>query len=217
MNEHDHEPIPGMPAPLPADEAIHWQGAPDWKTLARRAMRVRLVSVWFALLIIWGIAAGLADGTPIAAVAVSAARLVGLAVVAVALLGLFAWLVARTTLYTITSRRVVMRFGIALPITIQIPFAKIQAADLCGWPDGTGDIAVSLSPGERIAYLVLCPHARPWTFGRARPSLRSIQDAAEVARILGRALAASTSQPAPAVAAPIPAGTGDRAPVPAAA
>jgi len=217
MNEHDHEPIPGLPAPLPANEAILWQGAPGWKTLARRAMRVRLVSAWFALLIVWGLTAGLADGTPLAEVAVSAARLVGLAVVAVALLALFAWLVARTTLYTITSRRVVMRFGIALPITIQIPFAKIQAAGLCAWPDGTGDIAVALLPGERIAYLVLCPHARPWTFGRAQPSLRSIPDAAAVSRILGRALAASASQPAPAVSAPMPAGTGDRAHVPAAA
>ena len=54
MNEHDHEPIPGLPAPLPANEEILWQGAPDWKTLARRAMRVRVVGVWFALLIVWG-------------------------------------------------------------------------------------------------------------------------------------------------------------------
>ena len=90
-------------------------------------------------------------------------------------------------------------------------------AGLRGWPDGTGDIALSLLPGERIAYLVLCPHARPWTFGRAQPSFRSIPDAAAVAQILGRALAASASQPARAVTAPVPAGSEDRAPVPAAA
>jgi hypothetical protein len=217
MNEHDFEPIPGLPAPLPANEAILWQGAPDWQTLARRAMRVRLVTAWFALLIVWGTAAGVADGTPLAEVTLSAARLAGLAMVALALLGLFAWLVARTTLYTVTSRRVVMRFGVALPITIQIPFAKIQGASLCGWLDGTGDIALSLLPGERIAYLVMCPHSRPWTFGRAQPSFRSISDAAAVAQILGRALAASASQPARAVTAPVPAGSEDRAPVPAAA
>ena len=217
MNEHDYEPIPGLPAALPAGESILWQGAPDWKTLARRAMRVRLVAGWFALLIGWGIAAGLSDGMPLAAIAVSTVRLIGMAAVAVALLGLFAWLVARSTLYTITSRRVVMRFGIALPITFQIPFAKIQEAVLCAWPDGTGDIAVSLMPGERIAYLVLWPHARPWTFGRARPSFRSIPEAGRVARILGRALAVSASQPARAVTTPVSAGAGDRAPVPAAA
>ena len=217
MNEHDYEPFPGLPAPLPADEAILWQGAPDWKTLARRAMRARLVSAWFALLIVWGVAGGMADGTPPGELAVSAARLAGLAVVAVALLALFAWLASRTTLYTITSRRVVLRFGIALPITIQIPFSRMQAAGLRAWADGTGDISVSLAPGERLAYLVLCPHARPWTFGRAQPSFRSIPDAAAVAQILGRALAASASQPARAVTTPAPAGNEDRETVPAAA
>ncbi len=217
MNEHDYEPVPGLPAPLPVNEAILWQGAPDWKTLARRAMRVRLIAAWFALLIVWGFVAGLGDGTPLAAVAVSAAWLACLATVAVALLGLFAWLAARTTLYTITSQRVVMRFGIALPITIQIPFAQIQAADLRTWRDGTGDVSVALSPGERVAYLVLCPHARPWTFGRAQPSLRSIPNAAAAAQILGRALAGSASQPARAVTTPVAAGNKDRAPVPAAA
>ena len=33
--------------------SLFWrEGAPDWKTLARRAMRVRMVSAWFALLMI---------------------------------------------------------------------------------------------------------------------------------------------------------------------
>ena len=62
MNEHDYEPVPGLPAPLPANEAILWQGAPDWKTLARRAMRVRLIAAWFALLIVWGFVAGSGTG-----------------------------------------------------------------------------------------------------------------------------------------------------------
>jgi hypothetical protein len=218
VNEHDYEPIPGLPAPLPENESILWQGAPDWQTLARRAMRVRVIAAYFGLLLAWGIAAGWSDGTSLAEIAMSAARLCGLAVVALALLALFAWLVARTTLYTITSRRVVMRFGIALPITLQIPFAKIQAAGLHSWPGGTGDIALSLLPGERVAYLVLCPHARPWTFGRAQPSLRSIADAETAAQILGRAFAAASSQPARAVTAPAPAaGVGEHLPMPAAA
>jgi hypothetical protein len=217
MNEHEYEPTPGLPANLPGGETILWQGAPDWMTFARRTMRVRIVSAYFALLIVWGVASGLADGAAVPAVATSAARLAGLAVVAVGLLALFAWLVARTTLYTITSRRVVMRFGIALPITLQIPYIKIDSAGLHAWPTGAGDIALTLSAGQRAAYLVLWPHARPWAFARARPSFRCVPDAAEVARVLGRALAASASQPAPAVATPVGGDSGERTPMPAAA
>jgi hypothetical protein len=161
--------------------------------------------------------AGLADGTPVLQLAVSSLRLSALAVVAVALLALFAWLVARTTLYTITTRRVVLRFGIALPITLQIPFQKIDAAGCHVWPNGAGDLALSLSKTQRVAYLVLWPHARPWKLGRAEPTLRGIPEAASVAQILGRALAASASQPAQAVTLPVPAETGTGAHLPAAA
>ncbi len=85
------------------------------------------------------------------------------------------------------------------------------------WPNGAGDIALSLLSGQRIAYLVLWPHARPWKFKRCEPSLRAIPDAAVVAQILGRALAASASQPAKAVSIPVPVDADDDARVPAAA
>jgi hypothetical protein len=215
MNEHDYEPVPGLPAPLPQGEAILWQGAPCWRTFARRAMRVRLVAGYFVLLAAWGVSGRL--GSPVSEVALSTLRLGALAAAAIALLMLFAWLVARTTLYTVTTHRVVVRFGIALPITIQIPFRMIESAGTHIWPDGTGDIAVSLMPGQRIGYLVMWPHARPWKLTKAQPALRGVADAAAVSLILGRALASSASQPAKAVSMPLADGSGVGAHVPAAA
>ena len=172
MNEHDYEPIPGLPAPLPPGESILWQGAPCWRSMALRAMRVRQFAIYFAILAAWGVLGGLSSGTPALDVALSTLRLGALAVLALALLALFAWLVARTTLYTITSRRVVMRVGIALPMTLQIPFGRIHSADLRSWADATGDISLTLSAGERVAYLVLWPHTRPWKIARPLPTLR---------------------------------------------
>jgi hypothetical protein len=75
----------------------------------------------------------------------------------------------------------------------------IEAAGLSTSPDGSGDIALALRPDRKIAYLVLWPHARPWKLAKAEPALRGIADAAAVARVLGRALAASSSQPVRAV------------------
>ncbi len=217
MNGHDYEPVPGLPAPLPPGETVLWQGAPAWKVLARRALKVRIIGVYFAILMVWCIAGGVSAATPARQVAVSALRLGGLAMVALALLGLFAWLVARTTMYTITTRRVVMRFGIALPITIQIAYSMIDAASLHSWSDSAGDIALVLRPGQRIAYLVIWPHARPWRFAKTEPTLRGVADAAQVAKILGRALAASASQPAKVVSTPVGAVADGNAHVPAAA
>jgi hypothetical protein len=202
MNEHDYEPFPGLPAPLPIGETILWQGSPNWETLVRKAMRVRLVGIYFVILIAWGIGGRISTGMHATDIALFALRLGSLGVVAVALLALFAWLVARTTLYTITTRRVVMRFGIALPMTLQIAFPMIDAVRLHVWPDGPGDIALNLRAGQRIAYLVVWPHARPWKLTKAQPTLRGVPDGAGVAQILGRALAASASQPAKSVSIP---------------
>jgi hypothetical protein len=217
VNEHDYEPIPGLPAALPPGESIVWQGAPCWRNLAWRALRVRQFAAYFSILTLWAVTSEVSGGAGAAGVALSALRLTGLAVLALCLLSLFGWLVARTTLYTVTTRRVVMRIGIALPITLQIPFRLIEAADLRAWPDGSGDIALRLGGGERIAYLLLWPHARPWKIARPVPSLRSIADAATAARLLGRALAASSAQPAKSLTVGVPVEAASGAHVPAAA
>ena len=217
VKEHDYEPVKGLPAPLPEGEAILWQGSPDWRALARRAMRVRMFAAYFAVLIAWSIVSGLSDGLPPLDIAVSVLRSAALASVALALLTGYAWLVARSTVYTITTRRVVMRIGVALPVTIQMAFSMIDSAGLSAGSNGAGDIALTLRQGQRIAYLLLCPHARPWKFGKAEPTLRGIPNAAAVAHILSRALTASASQPAKAVSIPAAALAGHGVHVPAAA
>ena len=111
MNEHENEPIPGLPAHLPEGETILWQGAPCWKSLARRAFHVGQIGVYFVVLLAWSISAAHADGTPVIDAVLSALRVLPLAFVAVIILGVLAWLTSRTTLYTITNRRIVIRFG----------------------------------------------------------------------------------------------------------
>ncbi|MFL5254097.1 MAG: photosynthetic complex putative assembly protein PuhB [Rhodopila sp.] len=199
LKEHDYEPIRGLPAPLPAGERVLWQGAPDWSTLNRRMMRLRWVSVYFLGLVLWGISGGVSAGDPATDVVLSALRLAGLGAVAVAVLAGFAYLVARTTAYTLTNRRVVIRFGIAFPITLQIPFSKIETAGLHVWPNGAGDIPLVVLPGQKISYFILWPHVRPWKLARTQPMLRGIPNAASVAQTLSRALAASIDQPVPPI------------------
>jgi hypothetical protein len=188
--------LSGAPEPLPAGETVLWQGAPSWLALAERAFHVRHVAIYFAALLIWRIAATLADGGRAAAAAISALWILLPALAAVGVLMALAWLFAATTRYTITSRRVVMQIGVALPTIINIPFRRVAAAALKTYTTGSGDIPLRTLGEDQMAYLLLWPHVRPWRFTRPEPMLRAVPDAARVAEILARAAAAET-QPSP--------------------
>ena len=110
---------------------------------------------------------------------------------------------ARTTVYTITNRRVVISYGIALPMSLNIPFRTISGAALSEHsrrhrrhPAGHG----RRRTGSPIC--MLWPHARPMAAeaGRSRRCgrFRMLRGSP---RILARALAAAADQPVRAVAA----------------
>jgi len=189
-DEHDFEPEHGLPEPLPAGERLLWQGSPDWRTLAVQVMHVRTLAIYFALMLAWRVATVLSDGGGLSGAALSVALLLPLALVALGLLSLFAWLTSRTAVYTLTDRRVVMRVGIVLSVTFNLPHRMLASAGLRANADGTGDIALQLAPGEQIAYLHLWPHARPWQVKRTEPMLRAIPDAARVGQLLATAISA---------------------------
>jgi hypothetical protein len=211
VNEYDQEPIPGLPEIPPEGERILWQGAPGWMGLARRAFHVRKVIIYFAVIFVWFLATKLLAGESLVQGVLLGSWLLALALVAIGLLLLLAWANSRATLYTLTNRRVVMRFGVAVSMTINIPFTQIGSAGLRRYEDGTGDITLTLAGRPRVSYLVLWPHVRPWRFGQVEPMLRVVPDAARVADILSGALQALTTPGAEIapVASPIKEGGAD--------
>ena len=70
-----------------------------------------------------------------------------------------------------------MKIGIALPMFFNLPFSRIASASLRLYADGTGDIPVALDKGQRIAYLHLWPHARPFRLTQPEPALRCVPNA----------------------------------------
>jgi hypothetical protein len=199
MREHEGEAVHGLPERLPAGERLLWQGAPQWTMLARRAFHVTAVAGYFAVILLLHAAGRMRDGASAYEAFVSAAGLLPLALGALALLGLLAWLAARTTVYTLTDRRIVMRIGIVLSMSWNLPLRTLEGAHLRRFGDGSGDIPLALKPGERIAYLQLWPHARPWRLAQPQPMLRCVPDAARVASLLADAWAGVNGQAAEAV------------------
>ncbi|SDG69468.1 photosynthetic complex putative assembly protein PuhB [Roseospirillum parvum] len=194
MGEYESEPVPGLPEHPPEDEQILWQGGPGRKGLAFRALHVRAVTFYFALLMAWAGYSAFADGQPASQVveATLIPAIPGLFVVG--LLYVYAWAVARGSIYTITSRRVVMRFGIALPRSINLPFSKIETVSLKIHPDGTGDIPMVLNHKDRLAFFHLWPHTRPWHFTKTQPMLRALDNPQQVGEILAKAIAAEQAR-----------------------
>jgi Bacterial PH domain len=199
VSEFETEPIPGLPEELPEGERILWQGAPRWQSLALRTFRVRMLGAYFAVLVLWRLVASITSGEGPLQVAIGTGILLAVAAGAMAVLAALAWLYARTTVYTITNRRLVMRFGIALSMSVNFPFRLIDSAALRSYGDGTGDIPLTLAAGERVAYAVLWPNARPWRFSQPQPMLRSVPDAQRAASILSTALAQAAGVPAQAI------------------
>lgn len=189
LTEHGLEPLPGLPEALPPGETLLWQGAPLWTDIAKRVFLVHWVLAYFLVLAAWEIANAGLLGADLGGAIASAFLLLLVGGAALLILALLAKAVARTSLYTITSRRLVLRVGVALPITINIPFVAIAGAYLRQRKDGIGDIVLELLPTHRISLIALWPHCSGWSFGRPRPMLRGIRDVVAVAEILGNAVA----------------------------
>ena len=184
MNEHETEPVWGLPETPPEGERIVWQGQPAWREMALRTFHVRKIGLYFVLLAGIHVGLKLHDGASGLVAAKGGAWLLLLGLFTTVLLAFLARLYAKTTIYTITSRRLVMRFGVALPMMINIPWNKVEAADLKTHPGDHGSIALTLSKDRRISYWLLWPHAVPWRFSPVRPMLRCVADPQRVVSAL---------------------------------
>lgn len=186
-HEHEFEPQHGLPEPLPAGERVLWQGAPDWRLLARHVFHVRALALYFAAILIIRGGFVLNDGGTTAQAIKAVAMTLPLVLLALGIAVGLAMLCARTTVYTITDKRVTMRVGIVLNLTFNLPFARIAAAGFRKIGEDAGDIPLTLAGTDQIAFPHLWPHARPWRIAKAEPMLRCIPHGQEVARILAQA------------------------------
>ena len=169
------------------DETVLWEGRPLVSGLVRQLFHIRAVMGYFFVLAAWNLASTHADGFRANAALLSAAWVIMPAVVGAAVIYAMAWVFVLTTHYTITDKRVIMQIGIAVPIALTLPLRQITGADIKLYADGSGDIPLALGE-QKLAYLLVWPHVRPWRFKAAEPMLRSVPDAREVAAVLSRAL-----------------------------
>lgn len=187
-HEHELEPQHGLPELLPADERIVWQGSPVSSEIFYTVFHGRVLLAYFLLMLVLRLVLGPDRGEPLGATAAAAAGTAMVFGLALALFWLLAWLTAKTTVYTVTTKRLVLRIGIVLNVTFNVPWGRVASADLRVRKNGAGDIAFRLVPEDKIAYLHLWPHARPWCFTHPEPMMRGLGDVRQVSELILRTI-----------------------------
>ncbi len=190
MSEYEYEPVRGLPEQLPEGEYIVWQGEPEWEGLARRVFHVRGVALYFLLLMTWYLWSKLQSGASLTEALAASSWPFALGLIALGILLVMAWLYARSTVYTLTNKRIVLRFGVAIPMMINVPLERIEAADIARY-GSHADICLTLAEGDRISFMALWPNARPWHYGRVKPALRGLANADTAAALLADVVGAS--------------------------
>jgi hypothetical protein len=185
--EHEFEAALGLPEPLPAGETILWQGAPSWTAMTKHVFRLQWLAVYFAVIVVLQVFSVAGSEGGLAAGWSSVALAVFLALIGLLLVGLLAYWSATTTMYTLTNRRIVMRVGIVLTVTFNLPYKSLKSADLKLYKDGTGDIPMQIATEDKIAFSHLWPHARPWRLAKPEPMMRCVPEAQQVASLLTQA------------------------------
>ncbi len=189
-DEEDHpgEPVRGLPQALPEGETLLWQGRPGTLAFAIHAFHVRFIIAYFAVTTLWRFAnmqSTGAEGSEIAAMAGASALAL---IAALGLVTGLAWLMARATVYTITSKRIVLRYGVAIRKYVNLPFEQIVSADMRRYGKDKGDVVLSLAATGGVGYLKLWPHVRPMRFLKPQPMLRSLDGVSTVASTLSGAI-----------------------------
>lgn len=193
-DDFDQEPINGLPELPPEGEVILWQGRPDWWALTKESLNLYWVIGYFLFLFAWRFIV-MSDQYTLAQAISGSFPFIILGAITCALLIITAYVQARATVYTITNRRVAMRIGAALTVTLNLPYTQIANATLDLRKGGTGTIALDLIGDNKLSYLVCWPHVRPWVMRQTQPALRCIPDAANIAEMLSDAAEKRVSSP----------------------
>lgn len=197
-------PHPAAPAGAPTrpvgvrlepGERILWQGRPLASALRRHLLKGRWLTAYFVLLLGWKLALIVALRGLRPQEVFDAAVLLAQGAALAGILAYLAWALARSTTYTVTSLRIVIRHGIALQGTVDIPMRAIRNVAVRIHHDGTGDVALTVRDGAGVGLSKLWPHVRGLNLSAPVPMLRGLPDAA----VLGTQLARRLDGPAPAL------------------
>ncbi|MEN1729216.1 MAG: photosynthetic complex putative assembly protein PuhB [Pseudomonadota bacterium] len=187
-----------LPEALPPGEHVLYQCSPgSWQALSRRVFFMNKIAIYMTIILAWvGVNAYLDQGS---ALAIASAVATTIPAAAAVFLLVF-WLgrfYAKTTVYTVTNKRVVIETGLSYTTITNLPFSRIERVDMKAFKDGSADLEIHMA-GDRMLYSMLWPSTHQWRWKRPVPMLRAIEDPQQLAGILAHELSNSVvASPAP--------------------
>ena len=178
---------------LPDGEVLIWQGRSEAHAIAIRGMYLWYVVAYLLGLVV--LRTGyliLGDASISEWSALLAWQLLASLFIVGVIVGLSV-LYAKTTIYSLTNRRLILRTGAAVPIHVNFPLEQIASADLKVFSDGTGDIALRLENSDKLYWLLLWPNVRSWWIRPLQPLLRGLRDFELAASALAGAASAESA------------------------
>ena len=193
----------GLDKPLPAGEKILWQARPSARHMGAVVFRFRLVAIYLAALVGITVAFFTEGGWPLGPAIAMGLLAIPAGLIGMGALALIGVLMARTSCYTLTNRRIILHIGVSFDRTISIPLSAVTNARIRPrGRKGMGDLAFEVKDVGGLNYMNLWPHARALHFMPPQPALRALPDVKEACDAIGDALVAFNTAPRP-VAAPV--------------
>ena len=155
------------PVHLHDGEHLVWQGGPSWRRIVLDVFHLRAIVFYFALILVANGLAARAQHLSRAATLHATLPLVGALLGVLLVVLVIAHANWRCIHYTVTTDRVVLRYGVALAGTLSIPHRAIAMVSVRMRPGHAGDIPLQLRTGHAVSLLKTWPLVRPWRFARA--------------------------------------------------
>lgn len=193
-SESTRNRIQGIEEALPQGETLLWEGRPDLRTLTFRALHLRTVLFYWAVVAAGFLLAGLFTERGPGDLAADLVWLLVVGLVGAGFLFGLGAIIRQSTTYALTDRRLVIRLGVALPSVFNLPLRQVDSVDLRQLGGGKGDLIFTPSGADRVGWLFLWPHAKPWAFRDPLPAFRALPDAEAVGRRVAEAVAAAREE-----------------------
>ncbi len=193
MYKIDKSPPKDILSVIPKDEEILWNGRPDLRRFCLSALGLRYIAVY--LIVITGVIFFNNFGNFSLAVFLEKMFPYILSCfIAVILLVVIGASQVMPTVYVITSKRIIIKSGLALIFMLNVPFDKISNIDKQVLKDGCGNISFKLISNKRVPFFASWPSVRPWHFNNPEPTFRCIADVDVVAFKLAKAAQSRISE-----------------------